>query len=119
MAYNRKQKHSWQKEPKKTVHNQHKPFNPGRYGKVWSTLRFEHDWGRQPEGDATTPIIGKVFIGDKYHELTFSETNRLIDTLKDAQAAHNVGVRMGRTNQHAGIKDYMAHAVSEGGGRNG
>ena len=114
MAYKRNQKHSWQKDAKKTVHNQKKPFNPGRYGKVWGSMRFEHDWDRKPEGDSYGPVIGKIFIGDRYHELTFSETNKLIDTLTDAQLSHNVGVRMGRTNQHAGIKDSMAHMVPTG-----
>jgi len=105
MAYNRKQKYSFRPEIKKTIHNQHKPFNPGRNGKVWGSIRFEHDWGRHSDGDATSPVIGKIFIGEKYHELTFAETNRLIDTLKDAQHAHKVGVRLGRTNQHAGYND--------------
>ncbi len=112
MAYNRKQKHAWQKQAPKTKHNQKKPFNPGRYGKVWGSIRFEHDWDRTPEGDSQGPVIGKIFIGDKFHELTFSESNRIIETLRDAQHAHNVGVRLGRTNSHAGIKDYMAHAIS-------
>jgi hypothetical protein len=102
MAYKRKRKYAWQKQAKKTVHNQNKPFNPGRYGKVWGSIRFEHTWGRQPEGDANGPVIGKLVIGNSAHELTFSETNRIIDELRDAQHAHNVGVRLGRTNQDAG-----------------
>ena len=113
MAYKRKQKHSWNRGARKTVHNQNKPFNPGRYGQVWGSIRFEHDWDRVPMGDANGPVIGKIFIGDKSHELTFSETNRIIETLRDAQHAHNVGVRLGRTNSHAGVKDYMAHAISK------
>ena len=105
MAYKRKRKYAWQKEAPKTRHNQGKKFNPGRYGKVWGSIRFEHDWDRVPMGDATGPVIGKIFIGDTSHELTFSETNRIIETLRDAQHAHNVGVRLGRTNSHAGIKN--------------
>ena len=105
MAYKRKQKYAWQKQAPKTRHNQGKKFNPGRYGEVWGSIRFEHDWDRIPKGDAQGPVIGKIFIGDKSHELTFSETNRIIETLRDAQHAHNVGVRLGRTNSHAGIKD--------------
>ena len=105
MAYKRKQKYAWQKQAPKTRHNQGKKFNPGRYGEVWGSIRFEHDWDRIPKGDAQGPVIGKIFIGDKSHELTFSETNRIIETLRDAQHAHNVGVRLGRTNSHAGIKN--------------
>ena len=113
MAYNRKQKHSWNRGAKKTVHNQNKKFNPGRYGAVWGSIRFEHDWDRVPQGDSNGPVIGKIFMGDKSVELTFSETNRIIETLRDAQHAHNVGVRLGRTNSHAGVKDYMAHAIQK------
>ena len=112
MAYKRKRKYAWQKDAPKTNHNSKKPFNPKKYGEVWNTIRFEHDWGRTPQGDSKMPVIGKLFIGDKYTEITFSEANRIIDTLRDAQHAHNVGVRLGRTNSHAGVKDYMAHATS-------
>jgi len=114
MAYNRNQKHSSNRGPGGQLpikHNQNKPLNAGRYGKVWNTIRFEHDWGRSSDGDAVTPVIGKIFIGGKTHELTFSETNKIIDTLRDAQHAHNVGVRMGSTNENAGHKDFMADAV--------
>ena len=113
MAYKRKQKYAWKNQAPKTNHNQKKPFNPGRYGKVWGSIRFEHDWDRVPQGDANGPVIGKIHIGDKSVELTFSETNRLIETLRDAQHAHNVGVRLGRTNSHAGVKDYMAYAIQK------
>ena len=98
--YARSRQH-WKKE-RKTVHNQNKPFNPGKYGKVWGAIEFAHDWGRQPEGDANGPVIGKLKIGNQSVELTFTETNRIIETLRDAQHAHNVGVRLGRTNQDAG-----------------
>tara|TARA_R100000315_G_C5222162_1_gene133819 strand:+ start:978 stop:1316 length:339 start_codon:yes stop_codon:yes gene_type:complete len=102
MAYKRKRKYAWQKQAKKTIHNQHKPFNPGRYGKVWGSIEFLHTWGRQPEGDSNGPVIGKLRIGGKDVELTFSETNKIMETLRDAQHVYNVGVRLGRTNQDAG-----------------
>ena len=61
--YARSRQH-WKKE-RKTVHNQNKPFNPGKYGKVWGAIEFAHDWGRQPEGDANGPVIGKLKIGNQ------------------------------------------------------
>ena len=94
MAYNRKQKH-------KSDYGQKRKFNPQRYGKVWGSITFEHDWDKEPQGESNGPVIGKLWIGNTCHQLTFSETNKLIETLKDAQHSYNVGVRMGRTNKHA------------------
>ncbi len=94
MAYDRKQKH-------KTSFNSKRKFNPQRYGKVWGSITFEHDWDKEPVGEANGPVIGNLWIGNSNHQLTFSETNKLIETLKEAQHAYNVGVRMGRTNMHA------------------
>ena len=102
MAYKRNRRKPWQ-QAKKTIHNQHKPFNPGKYGKVWASIGFAHDWNRTPEGDANGPVIGKLVIDKMEVELTFSETNRLIETLRDAQHRYNVGVRLGRTNKDAGV----------------
>ena len=87
-------------------HNQKKPFNPGRYGKVWNTIRFEHDWDRVPMGDAKQPVIGKLCLDGKSIELTFTETNKIIDILRDAQHSHNVGVRLGQTNNNPGTKSF-------------
>ena len=94
-------KQHWKKETK-TIHNQKKQFNPGRYGNVWSGIDFQHDWGRQPQGDSTQPIIGQLLLDGKKVSLTFTETNKIIETLRDAQHVYNVGVRLGRTNQDAG-----------------
>jgi hypothetical protein len=105
MAYKRNQKYPWKPAPAPTVHNQHKPFNPGRHGKVWGSIRFEQDWGKSPVGDSQGPVIGKLFIGERYNELTYAEASMIIDTLRDGMNAHKVGVRLGRTNQHAGYKD--------------
>jgi len=93
---------SWNKNVK-TIHNQKKPFNPEQYGKVWNSIGFKHEWGRVPQGETKGPIIGKLVVGSTQVELTFTETNKIIETLQDAQHAHNVGVRMGKTNSDAGI----------------
>jgi len=71
-------------------------FNPSKYGKVWSTISFEHMWNRVPVGEAKQPVIGKICIAGKQIELTFTECNKLIETLEDAKYSHNVGTRMGR-----------------------
>lgn len=105
MAYKRTQKYAFRPAPTPTVHNQHKPFNPGRHGAVWGSVRFEQDWGKSPVGDSQGPVIGKLFIGERYNELTYAEASMIIDTLRDGMNAHKVGVRLGRTNQHAGYKD--------------
>tara|TARA_R110002096_G_scaffold37730_4_gene104616 strand:+ start:749 stop:1039 length:291 start_codon:yes stop_codon:yes gene_type:complete len=70
-------------------------FNPSKYGKLWSTIEFEHMWNRVPTGDSKQPIIGKLLIGGKMVELTFTECSKIIDTLEDAKYSYNVGVRMG------------------------
>ncbi len=106
MANQRKSRQSWKQNSKKTIHNQHKPFNPGRYGKVWGNTRFEHDWDRVPQGDANGPVIGKLCVGNTEVELTFSETNKIIEVLHDAQVRFNVGTRLGQTNSHAGTKSF-------------
>jgi len=95
MEYTKRSRQSWKQTTKKTIHNQHKPFNPGKYGKHWGSIRFEHIWDKIPMGDASGPVIGAIHIGGNRVELTFSETNRIIETLRDAQHAHNVGVRLG------------------------
>ena len=60
MGYKRFQKH---RGNKKTVHNQHKPFNPKKYGELWASIGFQHDWDRTPQGDANGPVIGKLVLG--------------------------------------------------------
>jgi len=87
-------------------HNQKKPFNPGRYGSVWGSIRFEQEWDRVPMGDATQPVIGRLCLDGKQVELTFTETNKIIDILRDAQHSHNVGVRLGQTNNNPGTRSF-------------
>jgi hypothetical protein len=73
-------------------------FNPAKYGKVWNTMSFEHMWNRVPVGEAKQPVIGKLLIGGKVVELTFTECNKLIETLEDAKYSYNVGTRLGRSD---------------------
>ncbi len=86
------------KKSRPTVHNQHKKFNPNKYGKVWGSIRFEHVWGASPVGETNQPVIGSLEIGGKSVELTFSEVNKIMETLSDAKHTYNVGNRLGRTS---------------------
>ena len=76
-------------------HNQKKPFNPGKYGKLWGGIEWDCEWGRQPVGDATGPVIGKLHIGGKQFELTWTECTKIIQTLADAQRQAKVGRSLG------------------------
>lgn len=71
-------------------------FNPEKYGRVWNTISFEHMWNRVPVGESKQPVIGKLLIGGKVVELTFTECSKLIDTLEDAKYSYNVGTRLGK-----------------------
>jgi len=99
MARNKYRRQPWKKQ-QKTVHNQHKPFNPGKYGKLWASMNWECEWGRTPQGDAHGPVIGKLCIGGQQFELTWTECNRLIETLTDAKHQHKVGTSMGFERGH-------------------
>ena len=83
---------------KPTVHNQKKPFNPQKYGKVWGSIDFEMAHGTKamnPVPPSTQPIMGTLVIGGKRVEITFSEANRIIETLQDSQYRFNVAKKMG------------------------
>tara|TARA_Y100001938_G_scaffold150528_1_gene241883 strand:- start:316 stop:630 length:315 start_codon:yes stop_codon:yes gene_type:complete len=83
---------------KPTVHNSKKPFNPGKYGKVWGSIDFELAHGSKahnPVPPSTQPIMGTLIIGGKRVEITFSEANRIIETLQDSQYRYNVAKKMG------------------------
>ncbi len=47
-----------------------------------------------PQGEATQPLIGTLLIGGKRHELTWSETNRIIEELYDLQTVAKNAQRM-------------------------
>lgn len=85
------------KKNRKTIHNQNKPFNPNKYGKVWSSIKFDHNWNTSANTD-TPSTIGTLQIGGKSVDLTFSEINKLMETLTDAKHVYKVGTRLGRSN---------------------
>ena len=80
---------------KQTFHNQKKPFDPTRYGKLWGSITFEllDEPAFQEKGKQ--PVIGYLCIDNKKIGVTWSETNRIIETLSDGQHRHNVANRLG------------------------
>jgi hypothetical protein len=86
-------------------HNQKKPFNPNKYGRVWSTISTELMKGakaKNPQGDSNQPIICTLKIDGKRFELTHSETNKLIETLYDAQNIYKKALRLGMLDSTSG-----------------
>tara|TARA_A100001201_G_scaffold81197_1_gene72483 strand:- start:975 stop:1250 length:276 start_codon:yes stop_codon:yes gene_type:complete len=82
-----------------------KKFNPQKYGKVWSTIDCELMKGakaKHPQGDANQPLIGTLFIDGKRVELTFSETNRVIETMLDMQKMYKNAQRLGMLDEGTG-----------------
>ena len=74
-----------------------KKFNANKYGSLWSSIRTELMKGVKaikPQGEATQPLIGTLLIGGKKHELTYSETNRIIEELYDLQTVYKNAQRM-------------------------
>ena len=87
---------------KTTHHHSKKPFDPTRYGKLWGGITFELldepayvEQGKQPP-------IGSLIIGGKKHEITWAETNRIIEQLYDGQHRHNVAKRLGMLDKGSG-----------------
>ena len=80
---------------KPAVHNQRKPFNPRKYGRLWGSLDFDLNLDAHPVGEANGPVIGALRVGGKKFDLTWTECNRIIETLSDAKYRFNIGKRLG------------------------
>ncbi len=90
-------------------HNQKKPFNPGRYGKIWNTIGFKLRYGNQtPMGDANQPTMGYLLIDGKKHEVTWTEASKIIEAMVALKDVYTKAKRMDMI-QHAG------HEVPNGG----
>ena len=86
-------------------HNQKKPFNPNKFGKIWNTIGTELMKGpkaKNPQGEANQPIICTLKIDGKRFEMTHSETNRLIEELYDAQSTYRKASRIGMLDSGTG-----------------
>jgi len=77
-------------------------FNPSKFGKVWASIFFKNKPGLHAVGDANQPVIGELNIDGKRIDLTFSECNKLIETLEDAKEVSKTSKRLGQTQNSAG-----------------
>ena len=85
--------------------NQRSKFNAEKFGKLWNGIKFELMHGHkalEPIAPAEQPLIGSLVIGGKKFEITWSEANRIMDTLKDAQVQYNNAKRLGMLEAGAG-----------------
>lgn len=83
----------------------HNKFNPDKFGKLWNEINFKLAKGMKalrPIPPAEQPIIGSLCIGGKEFEITFSESSRIMDTLKDGQYQYNVARRLGMLDAGTG-----------------
>ena len=77
-------------------HNQKKPFNPGRYGKIWNTIGFKLRYGNQtPMGDANQPTMGYLLIDGQKHEVTWTEANKIAEAMHALKDVYAKAKRMG------------------------
>ena len=79
--YMKRYNNKFRKFDKRTKHNQNKPFEPGRYGKNWGSIKVELAKGV---------------------DITFSEANRIMEELNDAKHRYNVASRMGMLDATTG-----------------
>tara|TARA_R110001583_G_scaffold15970_2_gene64981 strand:+ start:288 stop:644 length:357 start_codon:yes stop_codon:yes gene_type:complete len=89
-------------------HNQKKPFNPNKFGKLWSSIAttlMKGSKAKNPQGEANQPLICTLHIDNKRFELTHSETNRLIEELHEAQSTYKKALRMGMLDANSGTPD--------------
>ena len=101
---------------KPTIHNQKKQFNPNKYGKLWSGIGLElADKPAFVEKD-TQPIMGYLKIDNKKIGITWSESNRIIETLLDSQHRHKVAQRLGMLEKgHGTPRDIKFKSYDENG----
>jgi len=85
-----------------TIHNQKKEFNGDKYGKLWTSIGFrltDNEYVQEPQTQTT---IGWLMIDGKRHDITFTEANKIIETLSDAKHQFNVASRLGMIGKNVG-----------------
>ena len=88
-------------------------FNPSKFGANWASIYWKAKPGLTPMGDANQPVIGTLSIACKQIDLTFSETNKLIETLLDGQQASKISRRLGTSANAAGSPVGFMEVMSE------
>jgi len=86
-------------------------FNPSKFGPTWASIFWKGKPGLTAQGEANQHVIGTLNIGGKQFDLTFSECNKLIETLIDAKEASRTSKRlnMHRTSEaHVGFMDVVS-----------
>jgi hypothetical protein len=68
-----------------------------KLGKVYWSIDFDMNDGLTEKDfrESDNPIIGDLLIGDKRIPLTFSECNRIMETLGDAKHTHHQTYKLG------------------------
>ena len=77
-------------------------INPSKFGPTWASIYWKGKPGLSPMGEANQPIIGEISISGRQFDLTFSECNKLIETLIDAKEGAKISRRLGTTSNAAG-----------------
>jgi|TARA_R110000822_G_scaffold29054_31_gene85998 hypothetical protein len=88
-------------------------FNPSKFGSTWASIFWKGKPGLTAQGEANQPVIGSLNIGGKQFDLTFSECNKLIETLIDAKEAARTSKRLGTTSNGAGSPVSFMEVVSD------
>ena len=86
-------------------------FNPAKFGSTWASIFWKGKPGLSPQGDANQPVIVSINISGKEFDLTFSECNKLIETLIDAKEAARTSKRLGMdrtTTPHVSFMDVVS-----------
>ena len=86
----------------------HSKFDPKRFGKHWGTIDFKLAKGRKAKvaiEPANQPLIGSLCIAGKEIEITFSEANKIMETLNDVKHQYNVAKRIGMLDAGTGTPD--------------
>ncbi len=82
-------------------------FNPSKFGPAWASIFWKGKPGLTPQGEANQPVIGSLNIGGREFDLTFSECNKLIETIIDAKEAARTSKRLGMDRTSAPHVSFM------------
>jgi len=104
---------------KPAIHNKGKQRHPDRLGKLWKTIGTKLMKGskaKYPKGDVNQPLICILNIDGQKFELTYSETNRIIETMSDAQTTYKKAVRLGMLDSDSGTPEVIEYTQYDSNG---